>query len=77
MVGINFPSLCSLQLQCFAMFYVERKRGEKKAQQNWKCLISFQNDLAAAKYFFSLFSIDFALDTVLIIKITGENLWSF
>lgn len=74
--GIIFPSICSLQLQCFAMFYVERKVGGK-AQQNWTSLISFQNDLAAGIFFSSPFSIVFASDTVLIIKITGKNLWSF
>lgn len=82
---IMFPSLCSFQLLCFAMYEAERKGEKKKTEQNWKWLISSKlgNSLAASKSFFfffspSEFSIVFSLDILLIIKIIiGKQFWSF
>lgn len=76
---IMCPSLHSLQLLWFAMFYAERKGGKNERMKlkmtdqlpNWEMIEQ------PANLFFSHFSIIFALDTVFIIKIIkGKQLWS-
>lgn len=82
-VRIMLPSLHSLQLLCFAMFYAERKGGKKDSKTGNDCSSSkLGKDLAESRcsYFFlsSHFPIVFALHRVLMIKIIiGKQFWTF